>query len=380
MPKNSIDAIKQYENKKGEKRWRFKKYLGINPTTGKRVNVSRSGFKSISEARSVYKMLIVPEQSRDSGDTTTLDELFEMWFDTYCGDVKESTALKTKEMYRLHISPKFGAVYLSEITRPMIQRYVNLLPKKLVKYRLCINYFNRLLKYAVTLDYIDENPMTKIMIPRKSPRPRRDTSANFYSKDELTEFLTAAKASGMRNYVYFSLLATSGLRRSEALALTWRDIDMNKREIRVNKTLTNNLEGELVVGPPKTIKSIRNVPLNTDLIHILKVYRFSQPAGFRKIFSTYEDNYVSLAKPRQWLTQVYKKLPDDFKRISVHGFRHTFASLMFESNPNITPKDIQTMLGHETIEMSMNVYTHMTDDGKERLEDAVDTIKLSSNL
>ncbi len=93
------------------------------------------------------------------------------------------------------------------------------------------------------------------------------------------------------------------------------------------------------------------------------------------MFSTLSGGVLTLSKPQQWLDEIYAR-NDDLRHITIHGFRHTFASMVFSSNSEIKPTDMRDLLGHETVEMSLNIYTHVTDQSKQRIQETINKLDL----
>ena len=372
MPKHTNKAIKEYTTKSGDKRYKFQAYIGTDPVTGKQHAVTRQGFTSYTLADQAYKKL--RGQGTDKlpkGDNITFKQLYDLWWQSYLPTVRESTAEKTKEIFETHIIPVFGDNYVGKISHASLQTFVDSLPGKLVKFHYPINYLKRVFKYGVALRLIPSNPMDdSLIIPKRTNKPRRNTTTNFYNKEQLEQFLSAAAKVNERVYTYFLILSSTGLRKAEALALTWDDIDLDTQTISVNKTTALGLDNKLTVDDPKTYKGTRIVPFSDKLATQLKKYKLASTSRLL-LFSTVNGSYVALSKPQQWLNQVYKKLPKEFKQITIHGFRHTYASLLFASDASIKPTDVQAMLGHETVEMTMDVYTHMTDESEERVRKTI---------
>lgn len=144
-----------------------------------------------------------------------------------------------------------------------------------------------------------------------------------------------------------------------------------------------------MVNSPKTKQSNRTVPLSANLKQVLLDYRKSEKVVSDKIFHTVNGNYLALSKPTQWLDRVYTKdheinekyakkykldknyvLNKDLKHITIHGFRHTFATLLIE-NTDVKPKTVQMLLGHANIQMTLDIYTHINSKNK---EDAIKSI------
>ncbi|MFD3267133.1 tyrosine-type recombinase/integrase [Lactobacillus johnsonii] len=386
MPKRKNTSIKDYKLKSGKKRYMFQIYLGTN-SNGKPIITRRRGFKSYAEAEAVFnKMSQIKPDSFVKQKQIKVSELRDLWFENYKTQVKESTANKNKQVFDNHVIPDFGNQYIDKITVAELQRWADNKAKQIVKYRDAINEFNALFEYGIRLNYVSANPLKRIIIPKKTSRKRRDTEHNVYTRDELNQFLKVAKEYGLVQYTYFKLLSSTGLRKSEALALTWQDIDLNNNTLSVNKTLAYGLGGKTIIQSPKSPKSKRILPISDSLKEVLIDYKQKQKILSSKLFHTIKGTYLRMSKPDQWLNSIYAKdhqdkvkyaekynltpLPD-LKRITVHGFRHTFATLLI-AETNVKPKTVQMLLGHENIQMTLDIYTHIN---KKNTEDAVNALK-----
>lgn len=375
MPKKQIDAIKSYENKNGEKLYKFKVYVGINENTGKKVEIRKQGLKSQAEAEAYYYKLKLAGVPKDkySNKKMRLDELFDIWFQHYRSTVKESTAGKTIAVYKYHIHDRFGETFINKLAPAALQDHIDDLSTYYVNYKVVYNYLNRMTSYAVQMGMIESNPMLSVILPKKSTVVnRRDTTNNFYNRDELDRFLELSKTVNNRVAIYFLILASTGLRRSEALSLTWDDIDFENMLVDVNKTLTNGISRAQIISTPKSKMSIRKVPMSDNLARELRKYKIAN-ASHPELFWSLNGGYVSMSKPYQWLQQVYKK-DSALRHITVHGFRHTFATLLIESDPNIKPTDVQKIMGHETVQITLEIYTHFTDRSKEKVTNALNAL------
>lgn len=369
--------IKQYEKKDGTKAWLFKAYLGIDETTGKKLWTTRRGFATKKECQLAQNRLMVDVEENGFRKKTgeNFEEMYKLWFEQYKRTVKESTWCKTAELFRLHILPKFRKFKLDKIKVPMCQQALNewfvSFPGGYVKLK---NYTANVLDYAISLEVIDQNPMKKVKIPQRKDEFEENKDLNFYSKEELKTFLSAMKELPEKTaFMFFHLLAYTGMRKGEALALTWSDINFKENTLSINKTLTRGDNARLIVLPPKTRKSARTISIDPFTMGLLKQWRSQQKIDYMKfgfntlkpeqlLFSNLSNEWIQPTRPRKWLLQVYKAHPE-LKQITTHGLRHTHCSLLFEAGASI--KEVQDRLGHNDVKVTMNIYAHVTQQKKE---------------
>lgn len=362
MPKRDKN-IKEITLKNGEKRFKYNTYIGLDPVTGKRV-FANGTYDNYNDAKDAFdKVRLEGTKHYSKPKQKTVDEVYAMWFDVYKKETKESSANKVDINYRVHIKPWFGSDYIDQISSEKFQAFVNKKSRELVKYREIIARFNQLYKYAAAMRYCkpQDNPVNMVLIPKKTSRKKRDIKNNFYTLNELKEFLTAAEKQDFRYYTYFMLLSTTGLRKSEALALRWSDIDLDKKTVNVNKTLSTGLGNKLIIQSPKSTDSNRVAVLTDHMVSVLKEYHRNEKILFPIIFHKESGNYLNLSRPQAWLKSIYVANPQLKKHITVHGFRHTYATL----NKGEDMTDVQAVMGHTNVSMTRH-YTHSTPEGRNR--------------
>lgn len=369
--------------KKGESLYRFKLYLGIDPVTGKRVETSRRGFKRKKDAERVIRQLQLDFANGNYGkakDTNikTFDDLFNLWFESYENTVKPNTAETKKIRYERVVKPLIGNANIKKITPALAQQIVNKLAAKYKSYRQYLVILNSPLNYAVKLSMLDVNVFKLVIFPKATDKKKYkhiESDNNFYSKDELITFLENVKGYNFKYYTFFRLLAYSGMRSGECLALQWKDIDFNDQTITITKTTAYNPgKKETTINTPKTKKSKRVISIDDVTLSVLKKWRLQQQKRLLKFgFNTNNSQQFLFTNPEtnkyypshvatSWLGTVYRNFPD-MKKITAHGFRHTHASLLFESGANI--KEVQERLGHSTSKMTLDIYTHVTQNRKQ---------------
>ena len=366
------DRVREYTKKNGETLYKYQIYVGIDPLTGRKKRTTRRGFKTAYEANLDLKRLEL-----DISNSTPIEKkksvkfraIYELWFEDYKKTVRESTWASTKQIFESHILPAIGDNYIDRMNVLDCQKVVNewseSRPKGFKKQK---NYASNVFDYALSIQLIESNPMKIVKIPKVENVSDKEERFEFYSKEELKDFLDEAKKSPLSQYVFFYLLAFTGLRKGEAFALTWSDVSFKQKIITVNKTVTRGENSRLIVNKPKTKKSIRKILIDDDTIKLLKKLKKDST----KVISINSDNLIfntdgKLYNPtisRFWLNSIFSR-NNNLKRISTHGFRHTHASLLFESGAAI--KDVQERLGHANIQTTSNIYTHVTESQNKKV-------------
>lgn len=159
------------------------------------------------------------------------------------------------------------------------------------------------------------------------------------------------------------------MRKSEVLALQWKDIDFFNKELNVNKTVAIDEHKNIIIQSTKTSSSNRTISLDTETLAILNDWRIQQKMNYFKlgyntssgdqyVFTSLKNTLYTPNTVNDWLRYILKKY--NLPRITPHGFRHTHASLLFEAGESI--KVVQERLGHKNSKVTLDIYTHITNN------------------
>lgn len=339
-------------------------------------------------ALDVLKKNVVNEQ-------TTLDQYFKQWLEVHkYGVIKENTKAGYIVHYKKHISPILGKTKVSEITRLKIKALLN------EEHKMGYAYETRNHTRILLQDMLEralEDRMVQVNEARGIKITRDDSKEpRVLSVEEQKEFMTAFAGTFYWNLI--SLILGSGLRPGEAYALEEKDCDFEKRIIHVNKTLiyqewehAGDNKKTFHIDGPKTYTSIRDVPMSDVAKEALERQIIQKriiasrihtgnkkaPEGMESLlFTTRFDTPLE----SQIVLEALKKcvddmniMKDDIERmeyVHVHTFRHTFATRCIEAG--MQPKTLQKILGHATLQMTMDLYVHVTDERKHEEMDLLD--------
>jgi len=332
-------------------------------------------FKTKKEAK---EWLTQVKAARDKGDyVETSQQKFSIWFNTWMTEYKKrSVRANTYRTYisaaNLWIIPGLGKHKLSDLRHDTIQRFVNDLSDSGLSYSSIMKIFSMLkgsLAQAVTNGLIRKNPTININLPEKGAKP----SIRVFTQEEQQRFIKIAKDHHFGSC--FILILGTGLRIGEALALTWDDIDFCKGILKVNKTVTaiNTDSGfTLGIGPPKTKAGYRDIPLLDNLLKLLqKKKKTDAPNEENLIFPGTNGKLCHGINARWWFNQITKKA--EITGAGQHTLRHTFATRGLENGVDL--KVMQELLGHSSIKMTADTYTHVLPNKK---KDSI--LKLASTI
>ena len=297
----------------------------------------------------------------------TLNDWFTTWMEEYKkNQVKKGTYTSYQNYYKCAIKEKLGDKLISDIRGEHIQKLYNDLVEEeytLSSIKVIKAILNSSLKQAVKNGLIERNPVPLATLPRQQEKKDRQAM----TKEQQALFMEYAKDSYLYNL--FAVMLRTGMRIGEITGLKYTDIDKRKNVIHIQRTLLYiNNEGYMECDP-KTKTSNRDIPLTAALCELLenqrKFWGFKVERIDRYLFCTEKGEPLGRQRVQYEIDRITKQITaagHDFPRITAHVFRHTFATRAIEAG--MQPQVLKTILGHSSLTMTMDLYSHVLPDTK----------------
>lgn len=283
----------------------------------------------------------------------TFKEYTENWMKTYKEVSCKGTTLSGYwAMLKSHFYPAFGSRVFCQITVQDLQEFLNARQHLSKKYLGDMVKFFGMISRAAIEDGVVERDITassKLTIPsdRKNIREALELKDYFDVIDHLPKLK-------YRDRCFMSLILFTGLRRGEALALRWEDIDTKHGVIHVSQNVTYH--GAVAhVGTPKTENGFRDVPVTQHLLSVLG----EQKSGYIITASKNADKPVCHSTYAKMWKQIRSAI--NVHNATPHIFRHTYLTIL--AGLNVDVKTLQAIAGHSDIQITMNRYVHKRTEG-----------------
>lgn len=373
--------IDKYKSKSGKTKWKFSHYLGIDPNTGQSTQAFAEGFSTKAEARKELLRMIrefdrISNLSKNTHQQVHFEEVANLWLVHYKKQVKVTTYTNRRNLIHTHIFPYFKDYYIDRITIDMCQEAINDWYSSFSEASRLANLVINIFKYGINQGFCDDNPMTKTLRPRNTHQTVYE--APYFEKNELQKFLaTVQKNESIKAYTMFHTLAFTGLRRGELFGLQWRDINFKEKVLAVERNLIyNELHKEFEFSTPKSKASRRVIGIDNTTIQILLKWQAAQRMFFLEegidcmvedqlVFTSQTNHYMTDAYLRRIITRMTEK--HGLPHITIHGFRHTHCSLLFEAG--VEMHNVKNRLGHSDIQTTINIYNHVTEQERSSTAD-----------
>jgi len=333
--------------------------------------------------REVDEKLTKAKADRDGGlifdaDSMKVGEYLERWLaDSVRDTVRPTTFERYEQIVRLHIRPVLGKLKLKNLTPTHV--------RGLYRQKLDAGLSPRTVQYVhVTVHKALKQAIADGLIPRnateavKPPQVRREEMRPL-TAEQVRILFDAAK--GDRLEALYVLAVTTGLRQGELLGLKWDDVDLETGTLRVRRTLTTAKGGPQLTAP-KTKGSRRTVRLTQSAVKALRNHLKHQLDEIDSAGALWRENGLIFASEsgdpldrRNVTTHRFKPLLEraGLPQVRFHDLRHTCATLLLSKNVN--PKIVSEMLGHASIAITLDTYSHvlptMQESAAKAMEDAL---------
>jgi integrase len=348
--------------------------LARDPATGKRRQQWHSGYRTKREAEKAKTGFL---SALDRGvyvkaSRQTVAEYLHEWLDAITPTVRPSTISSYRRNVELHAISHLGAAHLTDVDGGVLNAlYARLLldgrknqaggglSPRSVRYIHTI--LHRAFKDAVRWNRLARNPADQADPPRGGTSPEPVT----WSPETLNEFLSRSAAYGDRYLAAWILLATTGMRRGEALGLRWSDLNLDGARAAIVQTVVA-VGHEVRFSTPKTAKGRRSVSLDSQTVEALRQHRARQAEDRLALGPGWPDHGLVFTKidgtpvhPERFSREFDRRIQRwDLPKIRLHDLRHTWATLALETG--VHPRVVQERLGHSTVGITLNTYSHVT--------------------
>lgn len=367
--------------------------LGRDPLTGKRRQVHRAGFDTKKAAETEIRKLqneadkgiIVQKQKAN----ISFAEFADAWFDYYkaTSGCKKSS-INTRRNSLITLKKRFGSIRINDFTKHVYEKILIDLDRDYAKSTLSNMHgtMRMIFDYAVNCNLIAVNPTEGAKKPKQAITiddiDDDDISEQYLSKAALMHLLATIKGSGiLQDYALFYLLAFTGMRIGEVLALEVSRIDFDASKIKVRRTWCNstNRVKDFYLQTPKTKSSIRDIDVDSTTLSILRLWISEQRKTKMLKRDVWYDDYDFVFTSRNYpgYPLLYATANAKFRQYlkaanldsskSLHILRHTHASLLAESGATL--EQIQERLGHADDNITRRIYLHVTKNSKAKMMD-----------
>ena len=356
--------MKGHVRKRGSK-WCFVVDVGKD-ANGKRIRKWVSGFDTKKEAE---KAMTAKLQEIHSGlyvepAKETMESYMTTWLADKASQVRPSTYRGYAWLINRHIIPGLGRIKISDLRPQHLQTFYRNLQKQekplsnrsiLHTHMILHEALDRALKWGL----IARNVADAVDPPRPETKQNR-----IWTPEDVRRFLEANEKEDPRFFAGFVLGIMVGMRKGEILGLRWSDIDWKQSVAHINQSLTWVNGGPRFLEP-KTDRSRRAVALSPETIEVLKKHRSHQAPERLLYGQAYQEYDLVLCRvdgrpvhPRTFDAAWYRALDRaDVPRIRFHDLRHTHASLLLAQG--VHPKIVSERLGHSTINVTLDIYSHV---------------------
>ena len=332
--------------------------------TGKLKKSTKRGFKTKREAEEWLCNFLI---SQGQHCNIVFSDFVTIYLEDMKHRLREHTMINKEYIITDKLLPYFSSKRMDEISVADIRKWQNELISQgysQTYLKTINNQLSAIFNYAVRYYELQINPCRKAGSMGKG----KADEMQIWTKEEFEQFSDCIMDKRI-SWLAFQILFWTGLRIGEMLALTFADVDLDAKTIRVNKSY-QRLKSKDIITAPKTPKSNRvvNIPqfLADDIQDYIESLYDPQP----------DDRLIPIYKTFLEKEMVRGVKLSGVKKIRIHDLRHSHASLLIEMG--FSPKEIAERLGHENIETTLNTYSHLYPNKQEKLADKLDVLYRAS--
>ena len=384
---------------------------------GKRKQIVKGGFNTREEAfaaklKAMAEFEATGEVFKPS--EISVSDFMDKWYNDECVKNKKNTTLNNYEkIIRLDIKPEIGKYKLRTISHSTLQKLIDKLASE-GRSRNTISVISGVLtssfNYAVEpLHYIQKNPMEHVKLPSKRAEGNiaLNTKSRVYIDEKRMNEILTRFPKGSSAYIPLLLGYRCGLRLGEAYALTWDDIDFENKTLSVNKQVqwqsNGNKSGYWYFSAPK-YDSNRIIQIDDAFLKILKNEKDTQERKAKAYLDTeytfyYEEKgtriictndkgkkinfvckredgtYIQPRTMQHTSSVIHNQL--GFPEFDFHSLSHTHCTMLLDNGAD--PKYVQTRLGHKSVQITLDIYQHLTQKTKKTCDSILNNIYNSDN-
>jgi len=382
-PRRARGHIKQVER---GKRYLVIVSLPVNPETGRnpKKSVTIRGSRIDADKKLDELLKGVDQGTLAAPAKLTVGAYLERWLRDYAApNLSPRTTEGYKTIITNHLVPALGRYPLQKLTSPTIAAYYREMQQHGRKdgagglssttVRQHAMVLHKAFETAIVWGLLAHNPADHVCIPR----PAQHEWVPF-DESGARRMLEASRDHAL--YPLFQVALGTGMRRSEIMGLRWSDADLRRHTISVTRSLHQLHSGEYVIRPPKTKAGKRAVELTPEVVESLRRHRAHREAQAVMLGIELEDQGLVFANPDgshirpDYITKVWAQYAKrcGFPGVRFHDARHLHASLLLKQG--VHPKIVQGRLGHSSIKVTMDTYSHVMEGMEEAALEGFDAL------
>jgi len=376
--------MKGHLKKRSKDSWTIVVDLGRN-ADGKRNQKWHSikGTKREAEAELVRILKSNEDGIYIEPNKTTVTEYLTKWLASIEAMLGAKTFERYEEIINKHFIPNIGHHKLNKLQPLHIETlYSDMLRNGRIDgkgglSKTTVEHHHRVLKKAlskaVKWQYLGRNPCDAVDPPKPEKKDIQTLTV-----EETQQFLEKAKGSNI--YLPILLAVTTGIRLGEVCGLRWMDIDLDNKRLSIRQVIGESRRYGIIIKEPKTKNSKRSIALSKTTVEALRQYkaevsklRLQLGIGLKKEDLIFEKTPGDRLTPTR-VSSAYNWFihKNKLKRVSFHALRHTHATHLLEGN--IHPKIVSERLGHATIGITLNTYSHVLPNMQEEAANKIDEL------